>query len=82
MREYAFQLNGIDPAQADLTKFNRRIVPFLEELGYPWLDLYPQIEQRPAGEPLLYHTGHDDHFNNAGHQFAGEAIAHWIAERF
>ncbi len=80
LREYAFKLNGIDPAEQDLDKLNRRIIPELQEHGFDVLDLLPLIEQRGPDEPLLYHTGHDDHFNNKGHRFAGEAVAEWIAE--
>jgi lysophospholipase L1-like esterase len=80
LREYAFKLNGIDPAEQDLGKLNCRIVPEMQEHGFNVLDLLPLIQQRAPGDPLLYHTGHDDHFNDKGHRFAGEAMAQWIRE--
>jgi lysophospholipase L1-like esterase len=80
LRRYAFELNGIDSLEEDLDKFNRRVVPFLQENGCETLDLYPLIRERPAEAPLIYHTGYDDHFNVEGHRFAGEAVAKWLLE--
>jgi hypothetical protein len=78
LRKYAFKLNGIDPAEEDLDKLNRRIIVELQEHGFDVLDLLPMILTRDPDKPLLYHTGHDDHFNDKGHRFAGETMALWV----
>jgi hypothetical protein len=81
LRRYAFELNGIDEAEADPKKFNRRIVSHLTERNIDVIDLTPLIEARPSDAPLLYHTGPDNHFNDAGHRFAADVLFEWTRER-
>ncbi len=59
----------------DLESPNRRLGRFLESAGIPYLDLLPVFRAAAAqpGAPRL-HFRHDQHWTEAGHRLAAEAI--------
>ncbi|MBZ0304868.1 MAG: hypothetical protein K8I82_02250 [Anaerolineae bacterium] len=49
----------------------------VEELGYHFIDLTPIFEQQAAENPPYYFT-YDTHWNQAGHELAGQAVADYL----
>lgn len=49
----------------------------VEELGYYFIDLTPAFEQHAAENPPYYFT-YDTHWNQAGHELAGQTIADFL----
>jgi hypothetical protein len=70
---------------SDLFYPERRLAALGKEAGIPVLNLAPTMARHAADKRVFFH-GFDDrlgrgHWNESGHQFAGEAIASWIAGR-
>lgn len=69
--------------ELDLEAPNQRLTRFLDSQGIPYLDLLPVFRQaagRPEAAPL--HFQHDQHWTEAGHRLAAEAIAEFLLQEF
>jgi len=67
----------------DLDAPNQRLTRFLTSEGIPHLDLLPVFRQA-AGQPDTppLHFQHDQHWTEAGHRLAAEAIAEFLRQEF
>ncbi len=67
----------------DLDAPNRRLKAFLAAQGIPHLDLLPVFRQA-AGQPNAprLHFQHDQHWTEAGHRLAAEAIQQFLLAEF
>jgi hypothetical protein len=63
----------------DLESPNRRLGQFLESAGIPTLDLLPVFRAAAAQpETPRLHFRHDQHWTEAGHRLAAEAIHKFV----
>lgn len=74
-----------DPRCADLDRDHPQkfLLPWLEEHGFPVLDLLPVLRSVPPladGRRHLYHL-RDTHFNARGNEVAGKALAEFLRSR-
>lgn len=68
----------------DLYYPERRLAEFGKREGIPVLNLAPAMAEQAEERQVYFHAHHDSlgigHWNEAGHQAAGELIAPWLAE--
>jgi hypothetical protein len=70
----------------DLHYPERRLAEFGEREGIPVLNLAPSMAEQAEEHRVFFHADRDSlgigHWNEAGHQAAGDLIASWLAEKF
>ncbi len=70
-------LQGVPNPDAHQRNYPQEVViPTLQELGVPVLDLLPVLREAEAGGATFHPQ--DSHWNARGNQVAGEAIAQWV----
>jgi lysophospholipase L1-like esterase len=65
----------------DIALPQARVKLYAYQNDVPYLDLLPLLRERALRTGEQFYLAGDIHFNDRGHEFAGQAMAEWLANR-
>ncbi len=72
---------ALEEHEWDLDRPNARLRGFLAEQDIQFLDFLPEMRQRALSSGIQYYFAADAHWNEEGHELAGELIARTLIDR-